>query len=99
MKKFVLILCALFVAQVAFGALDRDRFDYTDTPEYQAIPATKYSNVSANAKNGGVIEEVTTTKTVTQKGKKRLRFRNEGSSWINTYWNFGQPVYGEIGRF
>ena len=107
MKRFVLILCALFVAQVAFGALDRDHFDYTDTPEYQAIPTTKYekptptySDVSANAQNGGVVEEVTTTKkTVTQKGKRRLRFRNEGSSWVNTYWNFGQPVYGETGRF
>lgn len=107
MKKLVLILCTLFVAQVAFGALDRDHFDYTDTPEYQAIPTTQYQKptptytpVSADAQNGGVVEEVVTTKkTVTQKGKRRFRFRNEGSSWVNTYWNFGQPVYGETGRF
>ena len=42
MKKFLLIFCALFVAQVAFGALDRDYFDYTQAPEYEAIPTTKY---------------------------------------------------------
>ena len=109
MKKIVLIFCALFVAQVAFGALDRDYFDYTRTPEYEAIPTTKYvqptvqtntTNLSAQATEP-VEEEVVTKKgkKVVKKGKKRLRFRNEGSSWINTYWNFGQPVYGETGKF
>ena len=107
MKKIVLVLCSLLIAQVAFGALDRDNFDYTNTPEYQAIPTTKYTpptvqyttNVTAQAEP--VEEEVITKKgkKVVKKGKKRIRFRNEGSSWINTYWNFGQPVYGETGRF
>ena len=108
MKKFILILCSLFIAQLAFGALDRDNFDYRNTPEYQSIPTTPYTkptvqnvNQDLNAQNQTDTEEVVTTKgkKVTKKGKKRFRFRNEGSSWINTYWNFGQPVYGESGRF
>lgn len=106
MKKIALILCVLFVAQVAFGALDRDNFDYTNTPEYQSIPTTKYTGPTVQttdltAQTEPVEEEVITKKgkKVVKKGKRRIRFRNEGSSWINTYWNFGQPVYGETGRF
>lgn len=99
MKKFLLIICALCVTQTAFAALDRDYFDYTQTPEYQAIPVdTSAVNNTSGTTTG---ETVTTTKVVkkTVKGKKRIRFGNEGSSWINTYWNFGQPNYGETGRF
>ena len=108
MKKFALILCALFVAQLAFGALDRDNFDYRNMPEYQAIPTTPYKKPTVQpvqqdltAQAEPVEEEVVTKKgkKVTKKSKRRIRFRNEGSSWINTYWNFGQPVYGETGRF
>jgi len=105
MKKFTLILCALFAAQMAFGALDRDNFDYMNTPEYQAIPTTQYTKPTAKNVSTDLtaqtepVEEVVTSKKVTKKGKRRIRFRNEGSSWINTYWNFGQPVYGETGRF
>ncbi len=104
MKKFLMIICALCVAQTAFAALDRDYFDYTQSPEYQAIPvdtSAALKNTTGTTATGGETQTVTTTKVVkkTVKGKKRLRFGNEGSSWINTYWNFGQPNYGETGRF
>lgn len=101
MKRLLLIICALCVSQTVFAALDRDYFDYTQSPEYQAIPV----DTSEAAKNTGSetteAKTVTTTKVVkkTTKGKKRVRFGNEGSSWVNTYWNFGQPNYGETGRF
>lgn len=106
MKKFLMIICALCVAQTAFAALDRDYFDYTQSPEFQAIPVdtsaalTNTTGTSAAA-TGGETQTVTTKKVVkkVEKGKKRIRFGNEGSSWINTYWNFGQPNYGETGRF
>ncbi len=103
MKKLLLIICALCLTQAAFAALDRDYFDYTQSPEFQAIPvdtSAAIKNTTGNAA-GATEETVVTTrkKVVTQKGKKRIRFRNEGSSWINTYWNFGQPNYGETGRF
>lgn len=99
MKNLILILCALCVTQAAFAALDRDYFDYTQSPEYQAIPVDQSA---VSEKNGeGTTESQTVTKVVkkTVKGKKRVRFGNEGSSWVNTYWNFGQPNYGETGRF
>lgn len=99
-----MIICALCVAQTAFAALDRDYFDYTQSPEYQAIPvdtSAALKNTTGTTATGDETQTVTTTKVVkkTVKGKKRLRFGNEGSSWINTYWNFGQPNYGETGRF
>ena len=98
-----MIICALCVTQAAFAALDRDYFDYTQSPEYQAIPVDQSAAIKNNGTNAatGETQTVTTTKVVkkTVKGKKRLRFGNEGSSWINTYWNFGQPNYGETGRF
>ena len=104
MRNLFLIICALCFAQTAFGALDRDYFDYTDSPEFQSIP-TDTSVQNANYANGTSTSTQPTyttqrvVRTVTTKGKKRIRFGNEGSSWINTYWNFGQPVYGETGRF
>jgi len=104
MKKVLMIICALCVTQAGFAALDRDYFDYTQSPEYQAIPvdtSAALRTTTGTAANGEVTESGTTTKVVkkTTKGKKRVRFGNEGSSWINTYWNFGQPNYGETGRF
>ncbi len=101
MKKVLMIICALCLTQAAFAALDRDYFDYTQSPEYQAIPVDKNATLK-NETGAATSETVTTTKKVvtkTEKGKKRFRFRNTGSSWINTYWNFGQPNYGETGRF
>lgn len=99
MKKLLLIICALCFTQAAFAALDRDYFDYTQSPEFQAIPVD--TSAAVNNGNATTTEVVTTKKVVTKKGKgkKRFRLRNEGSSWINTYWNFGQPNYGETGRF
>lgn len=103
MKKFLMIICALCVTQAAFAALDRDYFDYTQSPEYQAIPVDESAALKNTAGTAatGETQTVTTTKVVkkTVKGKKRIRFGNEGSSWVNTYWNFGQPNYGETGRF
>ena len=108
MKKFAIIICALCFGQIAFGALDRDYFDYSQNPEFQALPADSSpmngNRVQYSANSGeqvqGTEESVTITKKiVTKKGKRRLRFGNEGSGWVNTYWNFGQPVYGETGRF
>ncbi len=102
MKKFLMIICALCLTQAAFAALDRDYFDYTQSPEYQSIPTDTSAAIKNTTAGAATSETVTTTKKVTkkaQKGKKRIRFRNEGSSWINTYWNFGQPNYGETGRF
>ncbi len=103
MKKVLLTICALCLTQYAFAALDRDYFDYTQTPEYQAIPVDTSAAIKNTTAEGQATmgETVTTTKKVTKtvKGKKRFRLRNEGSSWINTYWNFGQPNYGETGRF
>lgn len=103
MKKLLLTICALCLTQCAFAALDRDYFDYTQTPEYQAIPTDTSAAIKNTTSTGEAVagETVTTTKKVkkTVKGKKRIRFGNEGSSWINTYWNFGQPNYGETGRF
>lgn len=101
MKKLLLIFCALCFTQAAFAALDRDYFDYTQSPEFQAIPVD--TSAAINNTNGTAqAETVTVTRKVVKKdvkGKKRIRLRNEGSSWINTYWNFGQPNYGETGRF
>ena len=103
MKKTLLIICAFCLTQTAFAALDRDYFDYTQSPEYQAIPVDKNAAIKTTRTEGTAIEgeTVTTSKTITKtkNGKKRIRFKNEGSSWINTYWNFGQPNYGETGRF
>lgn len=105
MKKILLIICAFCFTQAAFATLDRDYFDYTQSPEYQAIPVDTSAAIKNTTANGETTvtegETVKTTKTVkkTVKGKKRFRLRNEGSSWINTYWNFGQPNYGETGRF
>ncbi len=105
MKKLLLIFCALCFTQAAFAALDRDYFDYTQSPEFQAIPVDTSAaiNNTANGSNGEPEMVTTVTKKVVtkenSKGKKRIRLRNEGSSWINTYWNFGQPNYGETGRF
>lgn len=113
MKKLAVIICALCFGQIAFGALDRDYFDYTQNPEFQALPADSSpmngnrTQYSANTSTQGTAASATPSDTVvitkkrvvTKKGKRRLRFGNEGSSWVNTYWNFGQPVYGETGRF
>lgn len=111
MKRTLLIICALCFTQSAFAALDRDYFDYTQSSEYQsiptdtsaALPSSSSSYTNANGSAPQMTERVVTKrvlKTITDpKGKKRIRFGNEGSSWINTYWNFGQPVYGETGRF
>lgn len=100
MKKLLLILCAFCFTQAAFAALDRDYFDYSESPEFQAIPVDEAA--ARYAAGEGQTETVTVTRRVVKKdkgGKKRIRLRNEGSSWINTYWNFGQPNYGETGRF
>ncbi len=101
MKKLLLIICALCFTQAAFAALDRDYFDYTQSPEFQAIPVDTSAAINNTTGDAQAGETVTTKKVVTKKGKgkKRFRLRNEGSSWINTYWNFGQPNYGETGRF
>lgn len=113
MKKLAVIICALCIGQIAFAALDRDYFDYTQNPEFQALPAdsspmngnrvqySANSNATQAEAAGATGETVVVTKkrVVTKKGKRRLRFGNEGSSWVNTYWNFGQPIYGETGRF
>lgn len=103
MKKFALIFCSLLLAQATFAALDRDYFDYSTSPEFQSIPTKEYQRPTVqnmNAQTDVTSEEeiITQTKTA-KKGKRRIRFGNQGSSWINTYWNFGQPVYGETGRF
>ncbi len=100
MKKLLLIFCALCFTQVAFAALDRDYFDYSESPEFQSIPVDE--TAAKYAAGEGQTETVTVTRKVVKQdkgGKKRIRLRNEGSSWINTYWNFGQPNYGETGRF
>ncbi len=101
MKKLLLIFCAFCFTQAAFAALDRDYFDYTQSPEFQAIPVD--TSAAINNTTGTPTETVTVTRKVVtkenSKGKKRIRLRNEGSSWVNTYWNFGQPNYGETGRF
>ena len=101
MKKALLIICIFCFTQTAFAALDRDYFDYTQTPEYQSIPTDESARIKNNNNGTTAGETQVTTKKVkkTVKGKKRIRFGNEGSSWINTYWNFGQPNYGETGRF
>ena len=121
MKKLLLVICALCFAGSAFAALDRDYFDYRQSPEFQSIPTdpngalgTKQvqgTNALPPAPEGGYYTTdengqtyLTTTKKVkkwvnSSGGKKRIRFGNEGSSWVNTYWNFGQPNYGETGRF
>lgn len=107
MKRFLLIICAITLSQAAFAALDRDYFDFTQSPEFQSIPTdTSSNNATYQAGTNGSAtvqqETVVTTrrvKKVVKDGKKRIRFGNQGSSWINTYWNFGQPNYGETGRF
>lgn len=107
MKKLLIIICALFLSGAAFAALDRDYFDYSQSEEFQSIPTDTSVNTTgsynSNYSNGTTQETIVTTKRVKKvvenNGKKRIRFGNEASGWINTYWNFGQPVYGETGRF
>lgn len=104
MKRFLLIICAITLSQAAFAALDRDYFDFTQSPEFQSIPTDTSAAYQAGMDGSAAVQQetVVTTKRVkkvVKDGKKRIRFGNQGSSWINTYWNFGQPNYGETGRF
>ncbi len=103
MKKVIVILCLLCMAQTSFAALDRNYFEYDLTPsgEYsEEVDKTdvKTTTTTVEQKTDKVKEDTKQTTEETKQQKPRRRFWGTGgSSPSSTYWDFGRPNYGFSG--
>ena len=97
MKKALVIICLLCLAQASYAARDRNYFEYDLTPSgtYQedSKPDVTTTTTTVKSETSEVKEEQTTKKT-----KKRRRFTGQGANPANTYWDFGRPNYGYSGE-
>ena len=104
MKKVIVILCLLCMAQTVFAAAhDRNYFEYDLTPsgEYSEEADktdVKTTTTTVEQQTESVKETQNTQTEETKQQKPRRRFWGSGgSSQSSTYWDFGRPNYGYSG--
>lgn len=82
MKKIILLLGLIFIAQSAFAEVYENN-QYQTERTYQE---TYRNDTQSSAPSSQEKAET--------KYEKKIKFNNSGSSYAQTYWNFGKPNFG-----